>query len=157
MKYVPALQARLILRDFSLSDFALMWLENLYHFNKFFGLTRFGLIYLWQEASRSDVTVTPSVTCIDWLHWQYNQVAHLVPWSPALTFVTKISEKRKSTSPTAIQVKNQRKTIGIEKKWDVTSRLEKKVNKLLTYAVMLYLLILAYLQFVIMLIDLQKC
>ena len=36
-----------------------------------------------------------------------------------------MSEKRKSTSPTAIQVKNQRKTVGHEEKLDVISRLEK--------------------------------
>jgi hypothetical protein len=36
-----------------------------------------------------------------------------------------MSEKRKSTSPTEIQVKNQRKTVGHEEKLDVISRLEK--------------------------------
>jgi hypothetical protein len=44
-----------------------------------------------------------------------------------------MSEKRISTSPSAIQVKNQRKTIGIEEKLDVISWLE-KVKELLTYA-----------------------
>jgi hypothetical protein len=46
-------------------------------------------------------------------------VAHLVSPSTAL------SDKCKSASPSAIQVKNQRKTIGIEEKFDVISRLEK--------------------------------
>jgi hypothetical protein len=36
-----------------------------------------------------------------------------------------MNEKRKSTSPSAIQVKNWRKTIGIEEKLHVISRLEK--------------------------------
>jgi hypothetical protein len=36
-----------------------------------------------------------------------------------------MSEKRKSTPPSAIQVKNQRKTISIEEKLDVISRLLK--------------------------------
>jgi hypothetical protein len=36
-----------------------------------------------------------------------------------------MSEKCKSTSPSAIQVKNQRKTISTEEKLDVISQLEK--------------------------------
>jgi hypothetical protein len=36
-----------------------------------------------------------------------------------------MGEKRKSTSPTAIQVKNRQKTIGIEEKSDIISWLEK--------------------------------
>ena len=35
-----------------------------------------------------------------------------------------MSEKCKSTSPSAVKVKNQLKTIGIEEKLDVISRLE---------------------------------
>jgi hypothetical protein len=65
-------------------------------------------------------------------------VAHLVLPSTALAFLTNMSEKCKSTSSSAIQVKTRGKTIGIEEKLDVISRL-KKVNKLLTYAVMLKL------------------
>ena len=42
-----------------------------------------------------------------------------------LTFLTKMSEKRISTSPSAIQVKIQRKTVSIEEKYNVISRLEK--------------------------------
>jgi len=38
-----------------------------------------------------------------------------------------MSEKRKSTSPSATQVKSRRKTISSEKKCDVISRLEKDV------------------------------
>jgi len=37
----------------------------------------------------------------------------------------KISEKRKSTSPSALQVKNHQKTINIEEHLDVISQLEK--------------------------------
>jgi hypothetical protein len=49
--------------------------------------------------------------------------------------------RNESTSPFAIQVENQRKTVGIEEKLDVINQLE-NVNELLTYAVMLDLLIL---------------
>ena len=52
-------------------------------------------------------------------------MAHVVPLSWVLAFITKMSQKHKSTSPTAIRMKNQRKTIGIEEKWDVTRRLQK--------------------------------
>jgi hypothetical protein len=52
-------------------------------------------------------------------------VAHLVSSSAALAFLTNMSEKRKSASPSAIQVKNRRKTIGIEEKLHVISQLEK--------------------------------
>ena len=47
----------------------------------------------------------------------------------------------------AIQVKNLQKTIRIVEKLDI------KVNQLLTYAVILDSLIVAYLQFMIMLIE----
>jgi hypothetical protein len=52
-------------------------------------------------------------------------------------------------------VEKQRTTIGIEEKLDVISHLE-NVNELLTYAVMLDLLVLVYVQFMIVLIELQK-
>jgi hypothetical protein len=48
-------------------------------------------------------------------------MAHLVSSSTALTFLTNMSEKRKSVSPSAMQVKNQRKTIGIEDRLHVIS------------------------------------
>ena len=48
-----------------------------------------------------------------------------VPPSAILAFVAKISEKCKSTSPRAIQVKNWWKTIGIEEKLEEISWLEK--------------------------------
>jgi len=56
-----------------------------------------------------------------------------------------MSEKRKSTSPSVIQVKNQQNATSIDKKLDVISRLGKGEKKLLTYAVMLDSLIVAYL------------
>ena len=43
----------------------------------------------------------------------------------ALAFLTNMSEKRKSASPSAIEVKNWRKTVSIEEKLDIISRLEK--------------------------------
>jgi hypothetical protein len=42
----------------------------------------------------------------------------VVSSSAALTFLTNVSEKHKSTSPNAVQVKNQLKTISIEEKLD---------------------------------------
>jgi hypothetical protein len=52
-------------------------------------------------------------------------MANLVYFSTALAFLTNISEKCSSASPSAIQVKNQRKTINIEERLDAISRLEK--------------------------------
>jgi hypothetical protein len=45
----------------------------------------------------------------------------IISSSTALAFITNMSEKHKSTSPSAIQVKNWRKTIGIEDKLEVIS------------------------------------
>ena len=52
-------------------------------------------------------------------------MADVVPHLTALDFVPKMSGKRKSTSPSAIQVKNRRKTISTEEKLEVISLLEK--------------------------------
>jgi hypothetical protein len=49
----------------------------------------------------------------------------LVSSSTALAFLTNMSEKHNSASLSAIRVKNQRQTIGIEEKLHVISRLEK--------------------------------
>jgi hypothetical protein len=46
-----------------------------------------------------------------------------------------MSERLKSTSPSAIQVKYWRKTVSIEDKLDIADL--KRVNELLTYDVML--------------------
>jgi hypothetical protein len=51
-------------------------------------------------------------------------VAHLVSSSTALAFLTSVSEKHNSTSPTAIHVKNLQNEISIEGKLDLISRLE---------------------------------
>jgi hypothetical protein len=48
----------------------------------------------------------------------------LVFSTTALAFLTSMSEKRKSASPSAIQVKNRRQTIGIEGKLCVIMRLK---------------------------------
>jgi hypothetical protein len=81
-------------------------------------------------------------------------MADAVPPSTALAFVTKMSEKYKSTLSSAIQAKNWHKTISIEDILNVIRRLEKV--ELLTYNAMLDSLIVAYIQFILMLIELQK-
>jgi len=63
--------------------------------------------------------------CVDSLHWSYNHAADVIPPSTPLAFVTKMSEKCKSTSPTPIQMKNRQKTMGTEEKLDITSQPEK--------------------------------
>jgi len=78
-----------------------------------------------RRLAASDITVTPSVTYMDWLCWWYYHKNHLVISSTILAFVTNMSEKHKSTSPSAIQVKNQQKTIGNDEKSDVIIGLEK--------------------------------
>jgi hypothetical protein len=52
-------------------------------------------------------------------------VVHLVFASTELDFLTNMSEKHKSASPSAIQVKNRRKTLGSEEKLRVIMRREK--------------------------------
>jgi hypothetical protein len=145
--------------------FALTWLEHLHHFSNLCDNFQFNAIWhrrsmaaliFCRRLAESDVTVAPSVMCMDWLHWWYNHVACLVSSSTALSFLINVSEKHKSTSPYAIQVKNPRKAIGIKEKLHIISQLEKKVNKLLIYAVRLDSLIVAYIQFVIMLTELKE-
>jgi hypothetical protein len=48
-------------------------------------------------------------------------VAHLVSSSVALAFLTNMSEKQKSTSPSGIQVKNWQMTVGTEEELQVIS------------------------------------
>jgi len=52
-------------------------------------------------------------------------MSHLVYSSTALALLTIVSEKHKSTSPSAIPMKSHWKAINIEEKLDVISRLEK--------------------------------
>ena len=42
-----------------------------------------------------------------------------------MAFLTSVSEKRKSASPSAVQVKNRRTTVDTEEKLEVISRFEK--------------------------------
>jgi hypothetical protein len=72
-----------------------------------------------------------------------------------LAFLTNMSEKRKSATPTAIQVKNRRKTIGIEEKLHVISGLEKG-ERIVYICRNVGLAHIAYIQCVIMLIELKK-
>lgn len=52
-------------------------------------------------------------------------------------------------------MKNRQKTVGIKEKLDVISRF-RNVNAVLTYAVILDLIILAYVQFMITLIEIEE-
>jgi hypothetical protein len=106
-----------------LSGFALTRLENLHHFSNLCDNFRFNVIWHRQSMvvlifcrrlAGSDVTVMPSVMCTDRLRWWYKHVAHLLSFSTALAFITNMSEKHKSASSSAIQVKNRWKTISIE-------------------------------------------
>jgi len=67
-----------------------------------------------------------------------------------------MSEKCRSTSPSAIQVKQWQKTVSIERKLDVIGQTEKCLNELLKYLVIFDSLVSAYVKFVTMLIQLQK-
>ena len=55
-------------------------------------------------------------------------MAYVVPPSTALVLVNKMSEKSKPTSPSAIQVKNRRKTILIEEKLDNSGAVTENAN-----------------------------
>ena len=81
------------------------------------------VLCLW--TAESDITVTQSVTCMNWLCWWYNHTADVVSPSTALAVVTKMSEKSKCILPSAIQVKNWQNMVSIEEKLDVPSWLEK--------------------------------
>jgi hypothetical protein len=71
------------------------------------GLTQFGIHDLCWRIAESDIFVMPSVTYVDSLHLRYSHTADVVPTLTALAFVTQLGEKCKSTSPRAVQVKNQ--------------------------------------------------
>ena len=64
-----------------------------------------------------------TIMCVVWLCWLYHHVADVVPPSSPLAFVTEMSERPKSTSPRAVQLKNWWKTVGTKKKLDVISQL----------------------------------
>jgi len=42
------------------------------------------------ELAGTDVTAMPSVTCMDWLHYWYNHMAHLVSSSTDLAILTNV-------------------------------------------------------------------
>jgi len=93
---------------------ALMRLENFQHFFNLHNNFWFNAIsQKWfmcklifcKKLAESDITVTPSVKCMDWLHRWYNHAAHSVSSSTATAFLNNMSEKCKSTPPSAVQVK----------------------------------------------------
>jgi hypothetical protein len=91
-----------------------------------------------------------------WIDYIGDTVTWLMqfPISIALAFVTKMSEKYKSTLSSAIQAQNWQKALSIEDILSVIRILEKV--ELLTYNVTSDSLIVAYIQFILMLIELQK-
>jgi hypothetical protein len=100
-------------------------LRDNFHFNAIWHRQSVAALIFCRRLAGSDITVTPSVTCMDWLFRWYNHAAHLGFSSTAFAFLTNISEKHKSTWPSAMQVKNRRKTVGTEEKLDVISQLKK--------------------------------
>jgi hypothetical protein len=66
-----------------------------------------------------------------------------------------MSEKLKSVSPSAMQVKNREKTIGIEEKLSVIM-LREKGERIIDICHMLHSLMVPYIKFVIMLTDIKK-
>ena len=135
--------------------FSLMQIGNDLQFNAVWHRSSVAVLVVYMRLAESGVTVTLSVTCMDSLCWWYNHLAHVVSFSTVLVFLTNMSEKFKSKSPSAFQVKNWWKIIGTEKKLDIISWLEES-EWMLTYAIRLASLIIAYVQFVIMLIELKK-
>jgi hypothetical protein len=116
--------------QFLLHSFALMHLENLYHFSNLgdnFQLNvpwkgrSMAKLILYRRLAESFVTIIPSVTCMDWLHWWHNHATYLVSSSATLA----LNEKHKYTSTSANQVKNQWMTICPAQKLGVISQLGK--------------------------------
>jgi hypothetical protein len=79
------------------------------------------ILSLWLAES----DCLPSVMCVDLSHWWYNHATDIVPPSTVLDFIIKIHKKHKPTSPSALQVKNWQKRVGIEEKVGIISQLEK--------------------------------
>jgi len=109
-----------------LHNFVLMRLENL-HISWIyiitFGWTQFHTddstctLIFCRRLAENYITVPPSTKCMDWSNWWYNLTAHLVSSLSALDFFN-MSQTRKSTSPTAMQVKKFQNTVGSEQKLD---------------------------------------
>jgi hypothetical protein len=55
----------------------------------------------------------------------HQRVVRVIPTPSSLAFVTKMSDRHKTASPSAMQLKNRWKTINIEEKLDSVSRLER--------------------------------
>jgi len=95
-----------------------MLLENLHYFPNL--SNNFGFTTIWHSQSgatqifhrrlaKSDITVIPSVTCMEWLcQWQSH--GSLVSSSTTSGFLTNMSEERNATSPSATQGTNRQKT-----------------------------------------------
>jgi hypothetical protein len=122
-----------------------------------FGLMQFGTDDPWQHLSHvgGQQKVT-SLSCHQSRVWfDYNgDKSH--SWCSSLFNSTGFcyqNEKCKSTSPSAIQLKNWQKTISTEEKLDVISRFEKGEH---IADICCMLLILAYEKFMIMLTELQE-
>ena len=116
-----------------LRDFGVIRLENLncflnscvnFQFNAIWHRWSAAALIFCTRLAESDITITPSVTWMDLLRWWYNHTAHVVSSSRSLAFLDNMTDKHKSTSPSAIQVENLRKIISSEDKLDVISRLE---------------------------------
>ena len=113
---VPLISVRL---QAGLTIYAILLSHNSKIYTTFWICDNFWFNAIWHtwstlEASRSDITVTLSVTCMDRRHWRYNHAVDAVLPSSVVDFVIRISEKHKSTSPTAIRRKNWCKAISTE-------------------------------------------
>jgi hypothetical protein len=131
-----------------------MQLENLRHFSNLRDHLRFNVIWhtrykiffverdlaqvirgrtcLVLRLPESDVIVAPLVTCMDWLRSWYSHAADVLHPSLAFAFDNKMSEKPRSTSPSATQVKKCRNTIDTKEKLNVLRR-SAKLNELVKY------------------------
>jgi len=111
-----------------------MQLENLHHSLNLRDNIQFHMIcYRWSMVTfifcrrlpESDITATPSVTCMDWSCWWNYHAAHAVSSSTTLACLKYVSDKHKFAPLNTIQVKNWQKTISIEEKSDIISWLVK--------------------------------
>ena len=104
-----------------------MRLENLHYFSNLCDNFRFNVIWhrwsmatliLFRGLAESDVTVMPSVICMDWLHCWYKHTAS----------DSQMSETWNSTSPSGIQIKISARQ-SLFKTRDVISSLKKVEQK----------------------------
>jgi hypothetical protein len=104
-KFFPSPMARITisiwLHDFFLHDFTLTQLQKFITIFQIyliiFGLMQFGIDDRWPHLcwrlAESDITVTPSVICMDWVLRQYYHMTYLVFSWTAMTFLTNKLEK----------------------------------------------------------------